>query len=135
METPTSVTHAALLPRCQQLEQIMRAVTSCHKNLKESDQILFRFRLLNGLLEPVQQPESEKNLINSFQILCVVTLGKPSILRIPPIVHVIDPFCHRRCPLPSRRRSQRRAPQFTLHCHSSFLFVHVDTSVNYVDLY
>ena len=30
------------------------------------------------ILEPVQQPESEKNLINSFQILCLVTLGKPT---------------------------------------------------------
>ena len=47
METHTSLTAAALLPRCQQFGQITRAVTLCHKDLKESDQILFRFRLLN----------------------------------------------------------------------------------------
>ena len=40
METHTSLTAAALLPCCQQFEQIMRAVMLCHKNLKESDQIL-----------------------------------------------------------------------------------------------
>ena len=48
-----SLTAAALLPCCQQFEQITRAVTLCHKILKELDQILSRFRLLNRLL-PVQ---------------------------------------------------------------------------------
>ena len=38
------------VPCRQQFDQITRAVTLCHKNLRESDQILFRFRLLNRLL-------------------------------------------------------------------------------------
>ena len=65
-ETHTSLMAAALFPRCQQFDQITRAVMLCHKNLRESDQILFRFRLLNRLLATKREPfEVFFNLVES----------------------------------------------------------------------
>ena len=64
-----------------------------------------------------ESPFSNRNLrriwsiLFKFSTMYIVTLGKPSIWWISPIVHVFDPFYNLHCPLPSRRRSQRRAPQ------------------------